>query len=469
MVIVTYIADEKILNKSISFINRYAQNYDLYLKSTKEYNRTLRNLDKEFFSKKTILPYPLYLDYDFEKYIRKSAMSIYTIIEKVLTLYKHGMPELRSHFDGYEKFIPYINKRSRDWQGYGRYDFMIDKSGEVKFIELNTATASACVPYYHINSIYYQSLPPQLIPERRKIELPYERFSMFGENILKMEYATNADSGAVAILLDNNQKTHEAELISKSLGRAGKRSIISNAENLECRGKRYYIGNEPISSVFNKFRIFGEAHHWNDDAFNKYHVLMQAAKNNDLLMINNFSAMVISEDKSILATLRKPAVQRALDVHELVAIEKHIPLSLLLEDADFMRLGVKNNIIDYVTQEKDEFIIKPSSDYRGSNVFFGEDYSKDQWHSMLKKYSGCYVAQQKIHSTSIPVPVPNALQEEIDIINCSLSGGIYFFNKNFVGLAARVADISSRAINAAKGAYTLPVYICTGEDDLSWR
>jgi len=105
---------------------------------------------------------------------------------------------------------------------------------------------------------------------------------------------------------------------------------------------------------------------------------------------------------------------------------------------------------------KDDFILKPRSDYRGTGVMSGRDMDRAEFDNVVDELSrtGKYVAQQRIESMKIDVPVltPGA---PASVQPMNLSGGIYFSDSDFRGIFARVAprDI----VSAARKAQVLPV------------
>jgi hypothetical protein len=440
-----------------AFAHAAVEHEDLFSSFQASLNSSLRSNVDPFFNKFDVVAAPFVVSTEAFEGLRRISRVIFGVVEKVIHMYIEGEESLGNHFAVYERLRPFMTKRSATWQQYGRYDFLISDVGSPVFCELNTAMASAYLPMHYLNKIFHREAPSVLTPrEDRRMLLPYDHETPLGRPYRRMEILANATHGAVAILVDENQKYHEADLIKADLEAAGRDVIIGSTKDIRRVGGNVFLNNSRISSTYNKFRLFGAQHRWSEQAFIEYWPFLETVRRSDIHLVNNFAAMTISEDKSIFGAMRLPAVQEVLSEEEKQAVERHTPRTYLLTPGKIVTEDGAVDTLSMVKAMQDNIILKPRSDYRGTGVLSGRDMDRTEFENKVDELSrtGNYVAQQRIESVKIDVPVltPGA---RASVQPMNLSGGIYFADSDFQGIAARVAP--REIINAATKALVLPV------------
>jgi hypothetical protein len=251
------------------------------------------------FHKFNVLASPFVVTTEAFEELRRISRVIFGVAEKVVHMYIEGDESLGNHFAPYERLRPFMTKRSVTWQQYGRYDFLISDTGTPMFCELNTAMATGYLPMHRLNKIFHRDAPSFLKPsEAERALLPYDRDGSLGQAYRRMEVLANASHGAIAILIDENGKYHEADLIKADLESAGREVVIGSTQDIRRVGGNIFLGDTRISSTYNKFRLFGSDDHWSEQAFSKYWQFLETVRSGDIHLVNNFAAMTISEDKS---------------------------------------------------------------------------------------------------------------------------------------------------------------------------
>ncbi len=422
-----------------------------------ELNQRLRSeVDEEFYGHWDVTPSPFVLDQAAFQQVRGACRQIFTVVEKIIHLYLEGQDDVGELFARYELFRPYMTKRNLSWQEYGRYDFLVTPEGIPVLCELNTAMASGYLPMFHVNQVFHESAPDFLRPNAERVLLPYDHESALGEQYCRMEALANSDYGAVAILVDENAKYHESQMIKQSLEDLGREVVIGNVKDTHSIGHNLFLDDVRISSTYNKFRLFGLQHHWSEQAYLDNRRFLEAIRRNDILAVNNFAAMTISEDKSIFAAMRLPAVQAALDPDEKVAVETHTPATYVLKPGLVEVNGESIDLISWVKADKDEFILKPRSDYRGNGVMSGREHEPAEFAALVDQLAdeGLYLAQRRIDSAMFDITHVTE-DGEVATLPMRMAGGLYFAEMDFHGIVARLAPWE--IVNAIKHAYVLPV------------
>lgn len=423
--------------------------------------RLQREVDPDFYSHWDVTPTPLAITVGEWTLLKQRAGMLMRIVEKVVEMYVNGDPSLDSLFKAYALFRPYMTKNFMTWQEYGRYDFIINTLGEPVFIELNTAMASGYLPMAHVNRCFAENAPDFLRPQGKRTSLRYDDPDEFGRELLRMERVAAAGEGVLAILVDENKKFHESELIKASLERAGKKVLIGDVRDLERRGGDIYLDGQRVSSTYNKFRLFGAQHHWGNEAWVDNRVFLEAVANRRILSINNFAAMTISEDKGVFAAMRLPSVQAALDTREREVVEQNTPATWVLQPGAVNMQGREVELLTHLKGNRGDFICKPRSDYRGSGVYSGRDFTQEDWDKLVDSLPGKnYLVQSRVDAAMVDVTHTQA-DGQVGIAPMRIAGGIYFADVVFQGLVARAAPWE--VVNAINHAHVLPIYAIESE------
>jgi hypothetical protein len=312
---------------------------------------------------------------------------------------------------------------------------------------------------HHVNRVFHDDAPAVLRPGSERVLLPYDHESALGEQYCRMEALANSTFGAVAILVDENAKYHEAELIKASLEDLGREVVIGNVRDTRSVGHNLFLGDTRISSTYNKFRLFGLQHRWSEQAYLDNRRFLEAVRRGDVHSVNNFAAMTISEDKAVFAAMRLPSVQATLGEEERAAVEAHTPATHLLRPGLVPHEGGTLDLITWVKADKDHFILKPRSDYRGNGVLSGRDLGQEEFEGIVDQLAadGTYLAQRRIPSAMFDI---THLDEHGAVATrpMRIAGGLYFAEADFHGVVARLAPWE--IVNAINHAYVLPV-TCT--------
>lgn len=414
-----------------------------------------REIDGDFFGHWNVTPTPLVLRASEWGFLERRAALLMRVVDKVIDLYLDGNEELERLFGAYSHLRRYMVKRSESWHGYGRYDFVIDSRGEPVIIELNMAMASGLLPMAYVNHRFAETAPSFLTVAGDRENVGFRDPDRLGSELVRMERSSGAPEGAMAILVDENKKLHEVELLKKSLERAGKAVVVGDVRDLESRDGALYFGAQRISSTYNKFRLFGAVHNWTTRGWADSRTFMNAVGAGQLFSINNFAAMTIGEDKSIFCAMRLPSVQAALDPAEREVVASNTPRTFVLDRGMVNIDGKEVELIEHVSSHRGDFVCKPRSDYRGNGVFSGRDCSEQEWRAKIEALCGTtHVAQHRVDAAMLDVAHVSK-KGSFGCAEMRIAGGIYFAGSGFQGLVARAAPWE--VVTGIKGAHMLPI------------
>jgi hypothetical protein len=420
------------------------------------FNEHLQGIDPDFFAHWDVSPCPLVPRLSELRRLEGKCRHLFTIVEKTVQTYMNGNPDLLDLFSRYVMFRPMMERRFLSWQEYGRYDYIINTKGEPFFIELNSAMASGNLPMDHVNNYYVDTAPDWLRPEGPSCCDADDRYSAFANHLLHMESVANSGDGVIAILVDENKKYHEADMIKASLEAKGREVIIAQCQEMRKVGRNYEIDGKRVTTTYNKFRLSGADDHWDSDSASKYHIFLNGVREKAFLCINNFAAMTVSENKGIFAAMRTPSVASGFTEEELAFIENHTPGTWIFKEGTVDMHGVDKELVAHVKENRGEFVLKPCDDYRGSGVYSGREHDQDEWNSIVDDALGNgYLVQDRVDAQFFEVT--HVLDGEIVHEEVSMAGGVYMNDMSFHGMVARVAN--SEVINAIRHAVVLPIQV----------
>lgn len=416
-------------------------------------NAALRATDP-FFNKVDFQPCELAVAPDIAAGLEGLGAELYTVVEKVLQMYANGLPELLDFFPQYILFRPFMRRQLAAWQEYGRYDFIVDNTGAPIFIETNAAMASGFLPFDIMTSQFVDTAPDFLRLDGMTAEAP-SRAEVFAESVRCMLRSFTADDGIFAVLVDENRKLHEVDMIVSVLKRAGLNVAVADVGDLIYRnGYRLSPDGPQVIGTFNKFRVFGAQHHWSNGAPSRYHTFLQGIQDNAFLTINNFACLTIAEDKSIFAAMRLPSVQAALTAKQRAFVEAHTPDSYILQSDAEMADGA--SLTEALVRDRGEWILKPRNDYRGTGAYSGRDHDDTTWRALIDELLAgetAYLAQRRVDAFMFPI----AVAEGKDVVrqDCRLLGGLYYRHLGISGVLGRVSPSEIANVSSGK-AYVLP-------------
>lgn len=438
--------------------HRIAAYHHEFLELREQLHRTLcSEVDPEFFPKWKMEPSPLIIDGGELETVMSAACAIHDAIEMLLDDWYAGDPVVCEYFQRYEIFRELISKPGPLWQGWGRCDMLIRTDGSICFIETNAAMASGGLPNHYLADYFDRLATGVLRPQQTRGWIPQYDESGAGELARRLE---PDDSGAFAILVDENRKYHESGMLETTLRAAGRSDIIiGDVADVAERDGALHLDGHRLSTVFNKFRLFGEQHQWSPNAFDHNRPFLEAVRRGLVMPINCLAAQTIAEDKAVFAALRDPRFTGRLEPEQRQVIANHTePTAPLEPDAKIIIDDDDHDLIRLLIAEQGEWIIKPRNDYRGSGVVCGRDMDTSTWRTLIDRRSvetDRWVAQRRVDAMTLHAAVAD--DDQIRVADLRLASGVYIIAGTPYGLVARAG--TGEVVNGITGAHMLPIWV----------
>ncbi|MEX0641215.1 MAG: hypothetical protein WD468_00860 [Pirellulales bacterium] len=423
----------------------------------------LRAKDRSFGGLK-VLPLALsalLVDRDDRALLQTTAERLFILVERAIDWLLASPDRLARHAGDFRRMFPFLHKARgcAHAQFVSRYDAVVTPDGALKIIELNTGCPAG---FMHADSFTRATsgalaalginppAPSGNGDARRGYRSRTIAPQALVEGLLALEQQSGLRPGLVALLTDENQLTHELDLMVESFTNHDRPSAILDVRELTFRHGRLAWRDHGISLSYDKFRISvptSRNHCWREGFETRYADFLAAARAGSFVAVNSLIAQTIGEDKSLLGLLRSDEIAHLFDAAEREFLAQHILWTHRLEDTTVDYEGESIDLVPYVRAHREQFVIKPCHEGRGFEVVIGREATADQWNRLCAVDPATpRVVQQYVEPLQLPVvceiPGGAAVREMYLTLGLATVGGRYR------GVLSRVSP--SRVTNVAR-------------------
>ena len=120
--------------------------------------------------------------------------------------------------------------------------------------------------------------------------------------------------------------------------------------------------------------------------------------------------------------------------------------------------GKEVDLVDFISENRERFVLKPNDDYGGHGVVLGWECSADGWASTLKQaLETPHVVQEKV--SMVEQRFPAWINNELDISQRYVDADPYVFNGDMVfGCLTRLSPQALLNVTAGGGS-VVPTYV----------
>lgn len=172
---------------------------------------------------------------------------------------------------------------------------------------------------------------------------------------------------------------HEFSLIQNYLSESGIECVITDPRNLELKDGWLYAEGKRIDILYRRL-LMNDYFEMQDEC----KAMLEGYKAQKTCFLNTFRSNLVHK-KSIFSLLTDRDYNFILNASQLEAIQRHIPWTrkLTYRKTRFRKQLI--DLVDYVIQNKDEFVLKPNDSYGGKGVSIGEDITQLAWEDNVKE------------------------------------------------------------------------------------
>lgn len=357
---------------------------------------------------------------------RNLCGEFYTIFDKII---KHYFESAE-----YRKLFPFSREEEElilTDTGYAtsipvmRMDIFYDeKTKDFKFCELNTDGTSAMVEDFELAKAFgLNNIPSELVGDVSCFEL----FDTFVATVGRIyDGFANKKRNPHVVIADYLDKAYLPEFreFVKRFKKYGYPAKICDIRELKYTdGVLYDKDGERVDIIYRRAVTVDIMNNLADSTD-----FIRAYKDGSVCVLGGIKTQIIHH-KALFYILRNEQTRKILTERENELIERHIPHTQRLDEAD----------ISKIKQNRTSYIIKPCDSYASKGVYAGVDYTDKEWSELVEEnMSGDYIVQE--YCTPYKTENIYMADGEPKFKMYSNLTGLYVYGGVFCGVYSRLSD-----------------------------
>lgn len=239
---------------------------------------------------------------------------------------------------------------------------------------------------------------------------------------------------------------NEHEIARKFFEQHGFKCVLADPSDLEYHHDYLWKGDFPIHIIYKRV-LYSEL----IDRMTMASPLVEAIKDRAVFITNSPSAKLMSK-KASLALLSDENNRELFNAEELSAIRLHIPWTRRLTERKTFYKGKEIDLVPYMAENQNNFVLKPNDDYGGHGVVIGHQETQTDWEDALQQALGStsYVVQEIV--TLVEREFPALIDEELNISNRYVDADPYvFYGERVGGCLTRLSSVELLNVTAGTG------------------
>jgi hypothetical protein len=326
---------------------------------------------------------------------------------------------------------------------------------QIKFVEYNAENPSSLTDQTGLNQVLFEVRALPSLAERYRMR----QFTPVA-SLLDALLATYREWGGtgppnIAILDWADLPTeHEFVLLRNYFVGSGVPTIICTPDELEYGAGRLRRGDFRIDLVYKRIII-----HEFLDRYDDTHPLIRAYQNRDVCLVNPFRCKLLHK-KACFEILTDEPPLRWFTARELDVIRQCAPWTRRVTERKTLHRGLEVDLIEYVRDHRNEFILKPNDDYGGHGIYFGDRESESSWdEAIANALNSDYVVQERIELQTEEFPIFN--EREWGLQKMFVDTNPFIFRGAVDGAMVRLSD--SPIVNVTAGGGETGFFVLDGD------
>ncbi len=326
---------------------------------------------------------------------------------------------------------------------------------EVRFVEYNAENPSSLTDQSGLNEILFELHAMQSIAERYRLRQFTPVVSLLQSLMETWREWGGTGAPHIAILDWANLPTeHEFLLLRNYFSGSGLPTIICTPDELEYSNGKLRRGDFVIDLVYKRI-VISEFMACYDDT----HPLVQAYFNHDVCLINPFRCKILHK-KASFEMLTEDACQHWFSASQRKMIHACIPWTRRVTERKTIYRGTEIDLLEFIRQQRELFILKPNDGYGGRGVVFGNRTSESEWEAALAEALRTdYVVQELIALHTEEFPIFN--DREWQLQPMFVDTNPFLFRGKVDGVMVRLAD--TPVVNVTSGGGETGFFVLEGE------
>ncbi len=377
-----------------------------------------------------------------EKLIRSTSETIMGILNKLVTLYFRE-PVLSSlfHLSDEAKKLIEIDPGYAQGVVIARFDSLLEGES-LKFVELNTCSPAGMAYADQLDEMIFSTEELREFFEAHHVKREARSEKLLNALLRTYEEFGGHEKPHIAIVDWRTVKTRpEFEALKSFFEEKGYKAEIADPRDLRYKSGKLYYDDFRIDLVYRRV-IFEELYEKLSEAGD----LIKAYKDRAICMVNPLRSR-LAGTKAVMSILTNPGYDHYFTAEENKVKANHLPWTRRLVDAEKFYGGKKIYLIDFLKDEKETLVLKPSEGHNGKDVFIGCETREEDWNRAIDRaLKNDWIVQEFVSIPIITMPV--VINSRLDFLYKKINFNALAFSGRYAGGFSRVSDES--IINVAR-------------------
>ncbi|MCA9321640.1 MAG: hypothetical protein KDB53_12945 [Planctomycetes bacterium] len=192
---------------------------------------------------------------------------------------------------------------------------------------------------------------------------------------------------------------HEFELCREYFVNEGYDCVVADPRHLEYDGERLVGGGKQIDLVYKRVLV-NEFIEKTDEVA----PLHDAFRDRKVCMVNPFRSKLVHK-KAIFAVLTSDGRDEWMGKEQQTLIDRAVPWTRNVREGKTRIEGREVDLIPYLAQHRDDFVLKPNDEYGGKGITIGWEANETAWEQALNAaLKGDFVAQRRLYMVGEAFP-----------------------------------------------------------------
>jgi hypothetical protein len=322
------------------------------------------------------------------------------------------------------------------------------------FTEYNAETPAAPA-YNDVLTEVFRGLPVM-----RRFERQYEvrplpgRHHVLNALLAAYEQWGGRERPRIAILDWREVPTYSEFVLFQDYFRShGFDCLIADPREFEYRdGQLLADGITPVNLIYKRVLISELVERCGLD-----HAVVRAVRDRAVCMVNPFACKVLHK-KASLAVLSDEANAHLYTAAERRAIDTHIPWTRVVAERRTQLDGAAIDLLPYVADHKDDFVLKPNDEYGGKGIVLGWEASAAEWaEALTAALAEPHIVQRRV---TLPFePYPSLVEGKVLVLDRMLDTNPYLWYGEYASSCLTRLSTAALLNVTAGGGSTVPTVI----------
>lgn len=322
-----------------------------------------------------------------------------------------------------------------------RFDAFYNEAGSIYFCEFNTDGTSGMNETNTMEGCYLDTDLGRRLINSYSLQQCELRISLL-ETLLECYKAFGGTHKPTIAIVDFLDKATiaEFEALKDVFIREGYKTFIADPRDLLYMNDNLWYKGTRIDLVYRRAVT--------TELLERYQSIQEFIKayiNNAFCMVGSFRSEA-AHSKLVFTFLTSSAAEDYFSEDEISFIKEHLPNTVRLESG-------KQELLELLLKEKDNYIIKPHNSYGSQGLFMGKDCSEEQWNLLINDNMGKnYIAQELI-----PIPSENFIISPGRSKELKVNLSPFLYGGKLRGFYTRISEIE--VITTARGGALIPTFV----------